>query len=95
VSANAFNGVGIKYKIINGLLGLDKTIEISVTDENTAKRKETIRAWKEIGEWAQATTVKRTLQHSYFGFLGNNYSEKLLLLKLREKWNRYRSFSRS
>jgi L-arabinose isomerase len=75
--ANAFNRAGIKCKIVNGLLGLDKTPEISLADENTAERKEAIRAWKEIREWAQAATVKRTLQHSRFGFLGNNYSGML------------------
>ncbi|MCX7711519.1 MAG: L-fucose/L-arabinose isomerase family protein [Clostridia bacterium] len=74
---NAFNRAGIKYRIVNGLLGLDKTPVISVTEENTAERKEAIRAWKEIGEWARAATVKRTLQHSRFGFLGNNYSGML------------------
>jgi L-arabinose isomerase len=75
--SNAFNRAGIKYKIVNGLLGLDKTTEGSFGDENTAGRKETIKAWKEISEWARAATVKRTLQHSRFGFLGNNYSGML------------------
>jgi L-arabinose isomerase len=75
--SNAFNRAGIKYKIVNGLLGLDKTPKISATDENTAGKKEALRAWKEISEWARAATVKRTLQHSRFGFLGNNYSGML------------------
>ncbi|MDI3540915.1 MAG: L-arabinose isomerase [Thermosediminibacterales bacterium] len=75
--ANAFNRSGIKFRIVNGLLGLEKTPDISVTDENTAGRKEAIRAWKQIAEWAQAATVKRTLLHSRFGFLGNNYSGML------------------
>lgn len=74
---NAFNRAGIKYKIVNGLLGMDKTPEISVTDENTAEREEAVYAWKEIKEWVQAATVKRTLQHSRFGFLGNYYSGML------------------
>lgn len=74
---NAFNRAGIKYRVVNGLLGLGKTPEISVTDENTSERKEAIRAWKEISEWARAARVKRTLQHSRFGFLGNNYSGML------------------
>ena len=74
---NAFNRAGIDYKIVNGLLGMDKTPEISVADENTSKRKEAIRAWKEIREWVKAATVKRTLAHSRFGFLGNNYSGML------------------
>lgn len=74
---NALNRAGIRYRIVNGLLGLDKTPEISMTDENTADRREAIRAWKEISEWARAASVKRTLQHSRFGFLGNNYSGML------------------
>lgn len=74
---NALNRAGINYRTVNGLLGLDNTPEISVTNENTSERKEAIRAWKEISEWAKAATVKRTLQHSRFGFLGNNYSGML------------------
>ncbi|HYE82106.1 MAG TPA: L-fucose/L-arabinose isomerase family protein [Clostridia bacterium] len=74
---NAFNRAGISYRIVNGLLGLSDTPEISVADENTAGRKEAVRAWREIGEWARAASVKRTLQHSRFGFLGNNYSGML------------------
>ena len=75
--ANAFNRAGIKCKIINGLLGLKETPSISVTDEVTYNRHEAILAWKEIREWAMAATVKRTLQHARFGFLGNNYSGML------------------
>lgn len=75
--SNALNRADIKFRIVNGLLGLDKTPSISVTDENTAGREEARRAWREIGEWARAATVKRTLQHSRFGFLGNNYSGML------------------
>lgn len=74
---NAFDRAGIKCKIINGLLGLSKTPAISVTDEVTYNRPEAIWAWKEMGEWAMAATVKRTLQHGRFGFLGNNYSGML------------------
>ncbi len=74
---NAFNRAGIKYRVINGLLGLDKTPSISVTDENTADRPEARRAWEEIRQWSLAAGVKRTLQHSRFGFLGNNYSGML------------------
>ena len=74
---NAFNRAGIRLRIVNGLLGLDRTPAISLADEVTAHRPEAIRAWREIGEWANAATVKRTLQHSRFGFLGNNYSGML------------------
>lgn len=75
--ANALNRAGINCRIVNGLLGMDRTPEISVTDENTSGRKEAKKAWKEISEWARAASVKRTLQHSRFGFLGNNYSGML------------------
>jgi L-arabinose isomerase len=74
---NAFNRAGIEYSIINGLLGLNETPGISLTNENTATRKEAKRAWKEIEEWIQAAKVKRNLQHNRFGFLGNNYSGML------------------
>jgi L-arabinose isomerase len=75
--ANAFNRGNISYRIINGLLGLETTPSISMTDEITFNRPEAIKAWKEIIEWAEAAKVKRTLQHSRFGFLGNNYSGML------------------
>lgn len=74
---NACNRAGIDYKVVNGLLGLDKTPAISVADENTKDRKEAQRAWKEIYEWVMAASVKRELQHARFGFLGNTYSGML------------------
>ncbi len=75
--ANAFCRAGIRYKVVNGLLGMDKTPGISLTDEDTHARPEAVRAWKEIAEWCRAATVKRSLAHSRFGFLGNNYSGML------------------
>lgn len=75
--ANTFNRAGIKYRIVNGLLGLNKTPDISVTDENTASRPEALQAWDEIMQYAKAATVKRTLQNSRFGFLGDYYSGML------------------
>ena len=75
--ANAFNRAGIKYRQVNGLLGLDYTPEISVTDENTANRPEVIKAWQKIGEWVDAAKVKAALQYCRFGFLGNNYNGML------------------
>ncbi len=74
---NAFNRAGIEYNIINGLLGLDKTPDISVTDEVTNNRPEALKAWGEIIQWVKAAQVKKTLQYSRFGFLGNNYSGML------------------
>lgn len=75
--ANAFNRAGIKYRVINGLLGLDYTPEISMTDEITKDRPEAIHAWKEIEEWIKAASVKSALSNARFGFLGNTYSGML------------------
>ncbi|KRF11160.1 L-fucose/L-arabinose isomerase family protein [Paenibacillus sp. Soil787] len=75
--ANVFNRAGIPFRVINGVLGLDYTPAISLTDEVTHKRQEAIRAWREIEEWVKAAGVPRTLQRSRFGFLGNTYSGML------------------
>ena len=75
--ANAFHRAGIPYKVISGLLGLEKTPAVSVANENTCNRPEAIRAWKEISEWIRAAQVKNTLSESRFGFLGNTYSGML------------------
>jgi L-arabinose isomerase len=75
--ANAFNRSGIKFRVVNGLLGLDYTPAISLTNEKTDDRKEAITAWNQIHEWIQAASVPRTLRHSRFGFLGNTYSGML------------------
>lgn len=68
---------GIPYRIVNGLLGLHETPEISLTNEETAKRPESIQAWKKIEEWVRAAEVKAALSYARFGFLGNNYSGML------------------
>lgn len=75
--ANAFNRAGISYHVVNGLLGLPAPVCVSAPDEVTAERPEAIRAWREIRQWAAAASIKRTLTHSRFGFLGNNYSGML------------------
>jgi L-arabinose isomerase len=76
-ASNAFERAGIPLHIVNGLLGLDKTPDISMTDEVTAHMPQAKRAWKEIKEWVLAAGVKRTLMSARFGFLGNNYSGML------------------
>lgn len=76
-AVNAFKRAGIALPVVNGLLGLTQTPAISVADERTADWPQARHAWKEIGEWASAASVKRTLQHARFGFLGNNYSGML------------------
>ena len=75
--SNAFNRAGIRYRVVNGLLGLMKTPDISMADEATYGRPEAARAWKEIGEWVTAASVKSGLSYSRFGFLGNTYSGML------------------
>lgn len=75
--SNAFNRAGINYTIVNGLLGLTETPSISLADEVTAQRPEALKAWKEIGEWVMAASVKSGLSYGRFGFLGNNYSGML------------------
>ena len=75
--SNAFNRAGISFKAVNGLLGLRETPAFAKADEVTYDRPEAIRAWKEIGEWCKAATVKRTLQHARFGILGGYYSGML------------------
>ncbi|WP_372632696.1 arabinose isomerase [Cohnella sp.] len=75
--ANAFNRAGIPFRVVNGLLGLEKTPEISLTNENTRQMPEAMRAWREIEEWVRAASIPRNLKHSRFGFLGNTYSGML------------------
>lgn len=75
--SNAFHRAGVKHRIVNGLLGLSCTPEISLTNENTANRSEALYAWKEIEEWVNAASVKSTLANARFGFLGNTYSGML------------------
>lgn len=75
--ANALNRAGIRFRVVNGLLGQESTPAISLTDEVTFERPEAVRAWREIEQWVRATAVRRTLRHSRFGFLGNTYSGML------------------
>ena len=75
--SNAFNRAGMPFRAVNGLLGLDYTPAFAKADENTKDRPEAIKAWKEIEEWCLAATVKRTLSHARFGFLGGYYSGML------------------
>lgn len=75
--SNAFNRAGIPFRAVNGLLGLHETPAFAKADEVTYHRPEAVRAWKEIEEWCTAASVKRTLQHARFGFLGGYYSGML------------------
>ena len=75
--ANAFNRAGIPFYAVNGLLGYDRTPVFALSDENTKNRPEAAKAWAEIEGWVRAAGVKRTLQHSRFGFLGGYYSGML------------------
>lgn len=75
--ANTFNRAGIPFRVVNGLLGLEETPAISLTNEVTHEREEAKRAWEEIRDWSRAASVPRTLRYSRFGFLGNTYSGML------------------
>lgn len=75
--ANAFNRASLDFRVVNGLLGLETTPDISLTDEVTHERPEAVRAWRTIEEWVRAASVRRTLRGSRFGFLGNTYSGML------------------
>jgi L-arabinose isomerase len=75
--ANTFERAGIAFRVVNGLLGLNATPEISLADEVTHDRPEAVKAWREIEGWARAAAVCRSLQQSRFGFLGNTYSGML------------------
>ena len=75
--ANAFNRAGIPFRVVNGLLGLDATPDISLADEVTGERPEALRAWQEIEAWVRAAAVRRTLRASRFGFLGHTYGGML------------------
>lgn len=74
---NALHRGGVEYELVSGLLGLDYTPAISVTNENTAERIEAKRAWKDILSWCKAAYVVDNLRRSRFGFLGNYYDGML------------------
>lgn len=75
--SNAFHRYGLSCHIINGLLGLSQTPEISLTEENTADCPQAVRAWNEISDWVAAASVKAGLRGCRFGFLGNTYNGML------------------
>lgn len=75
--ANALHRSNIQHVIISGLLGLDKQLPSVKNEEKTSDRPEAKRAWSEILEWVQAAKVKRNLQDTTVGFLGNTYSGML------------------
>ncbi len=71
--ANAMNRCGIDFHVVSGLLGLDRTPEISMTNEVTDKHPEAIEAWRQIEQWVKAASVCRTLREGRMGFLGHTY----------------------
>ncbi|MDP9727477.1 L-fucose/L-arabinose isomerase family protein [Alicyclobacillus tolerans] len=75
--SNAFHRAKIPFRVVNGLLGLEETSAISMSNEVTCNHSQAKRAWLQIEEWLQAASVLRTLQHCRFGFLGNTYSGML------------------
>ncbi len=75
--SNAFERANIKFNVVNGLLGMDYTPEISLTNEDTKRTKQAMRAWEQIKQWVISAKVKRNLANSRIGFLGNTYSGML------------------
>ena len=75
--SNAFDRAGIPFRVVNGLLGLERTPSFARSDEVTCNRPEAKEAWEQIAQWCMAASVKRTLQHARFGFLGGYYSGML------------------
>ena len=76
-ASNVFERSGIRLHIVNGLLGLEETPDISVADERTAHTPQAGRAWREIEQWVRAAGVKRMFRQARFGFLGNYYNGML------------------
>ena len=70
---NVFRRAGIKYRVVSGMLGMERDVVQSVTDCNTAGKDEAERARKEISEYVSAAMVQRNLRNSNFGVLGNFY----------------------
>lgn len=74
---NAFERAGIPVHVISGLLGLDYTPDISVTNEITSDRPEAARAYEQIRQWCMAANVACAFRKARFGFLGGNFNGML------------------
>lgn len=70
---NVFRRAGIKFRIVSGMLGMERDVVDSVTDCNTKASNEAVLAWNEIIEYIKAAMVIRNLRCSNFGLLGNFY----------------------
>lgn len=70
---NAMTRAGVPFHVVNGLLGLDETPEISPANEVTCDRPEARRSWQEIEQWVRAAGVARSLRQGRMGFLGHTY----------------------
>jgi L-arabinose isomerase len=71
--ACAFERCGIEFHTVTGLLGLREQTPGALAYEVTFDHPSAKRAWREIGEWVRAVSVRRTLQRSRIGFLGHTY----------------------
>ena len=76
-ASNAFNRARLPFRSVSGLLGLEETPSFAKADERTADRPEAQDAWREIGQWCAAASVRAALRDARFGFLGNYYSGML------------------
>ncbi|MCY0888285.1 MAG: L-fucose/L-arabinose isomerase family protein [Alicyclobacillaceae bacterium] len=73
----AFHRANIPFRVVNGLLGMDDTPGISLTNEVTRRRPEAQSAWLQIRDWIKAASVVRNFRRGNFGFLGNTYNGML------------------
>ena len=75
--SNAFRRSGIRFRCVNGLLGLKDPPPSAIADEKTDQTDSAKNAWKAIGEWVKAAQVISALKRSRFGFLGGYYTGML------------------
>ncbi|MCY0870860.1 MAG: arabinose isomerase, partial [Firmicutes bacterium] len=73
----AFHRANIPFRVVNGLVGMDDTPDISLTNEVTRRRPEAQSAWLQIRDWIKAASVVRNFRRGNFGFLGNTYNGML------------------
>lgn len=71
---NGMTRMGIDNYLVSGLLGMETTPAISVTNEATNQHPAAVAAWNEIEQWIRAASVVRTLEHARIAMLGHIFS---------------------
>jgi L-arabinose isomerase len=71
---NGMTRLGIQNHLVSGLLGMDSTPAISVTNEATSQHPAAVAAWREIEQWIRAASVVRMLEHARIAMLGHIFS---------------------